>query len=201
MVKYELKYFNVKARAEIIRMILTAANQPFTDTRLDFADWPKVKESTPGKALPVLIVDDKHVYTQSNAIARYLGKTYGLYSDDPCKCYQIDEVVDCLLDLFECLVRIKFSPESMKEEMVQKYKTTRERIFPYLESKIEDGKHNFVGNSVTIADLACYVYLETAISREPELLKDFPKLTAVIENVAKLPLIAEYLKKRPVTEF
>ena len=42
---YKLTYFNGRGRAEIIRLVLTAADVPFEDYRIDHADFAKVKES------------------------------------------------------------------------------------------------------------------------------------------------------------
>ena len=54
---------------------------------------------------------------------------------------------------------------------------------------------------MTIADLHCYVALETPISLNAELLKDCPKMAALRKRVEESPKIAEYLKKRPASEF
>jgi len=45
MLKYKLTYFNIRGRAEAIRMCLVAARQEFEDVRISREDWPKEKPS------------------------------------------------------------------------------------------------------------------------------------------------------------
>ncbi|CAI9722414.1 glutathione S-transferase isoform X1 [Octopus vulgaris] len=201
MTKYELKYFNVRGRGEIIRITLAAADQKFKDTRYEFQDWPSHKQDTPGKALPVLIVDDKTVLTQSIAIARYLSKKHNLYGKDDCECYKIDEIIDCFLDIFNALVKIKFAPENMKEDLKVKYKETYVRIFDYLEGNLKTGQTHFVGQRLTLADISSFAFLEFCITLDANVLKTYPKIDAIRETVSKVPSIAEYLEKRPKTDF
>lgn len=41
--KIKLTYFNAKGRAEISRLILTAAEKPFEDVRIESSQWPSLK--------------------------------------------------------------------------------------------------------------------------------------------------------------
>jgi len=41
---YKLIYFNVRARAEPIRLIFAAAGVPYEDYRIEKVDWPDFKE-------------------------------------------------------------------------------------------------------------------------------------------------------------
>ena len=43
--KYKLTYFNSRARAEPIRLVLAAAGINYEDVRIKAEDWPKVKQS------------------------------------------------------------------------------------------------------------------------------------------------------------
>ena len=47
--------------------------------------------------LPILEIDGK-VISQSLAIARFLAKKVGLYSEDPMEAYEIDNVIDTIND-------------------------------------------------------------------------------------------------------
>ncbi len=42
---YKLTYFNVKARAEPIRLIFALKEIPYEDIRIDRANWPELKKS------------------------------------------------------------------------------------------------------------------------------------------------------------
>ena len=43
--KYKLTYFDIRGRAEMIRMMFGAANVKFEDVRIKFEDWPPLKAS------------------------------------------------------------------------------------------------------------------------------------------------------------
>ena len=43
--KYKLTYFNIRARAEMTRLLFAAANVPYEDVRFEFKDWPELKPS------------------------------------------------------------------------------------------------------------------------------------------------------------
>ena len=47
MPEYKLTYFNIRARAEVTRMLFTLAGVEFEDKRIDFGspDWPEFKPS------------------------------------------------------------------------------------------------------------------------------------------------------------
>lgn len=47
--------------------------------------------------LPLLEIDGKVMF-QSLAIARFLGRKFGLYSEDAMEAYEIDNVVDTIND-------------------------------------------------------------------------------------------------------
>ena len=76
----KLYYFNCYGRGEPIRMLLTYAHVPFEDITFDFkgfSDWKK-KGFFEFDQVPVLEIDGEH-FSQSYAIQRMLGKTYGFY--------------------------------------------------------------------------------------------------------------------------
>lgn len=77
MPNYTLNYFNGRGRAELTRLIFTAAGAQFTDKRYSFEEWPAVKPTTPIGQLPFLEVDGS-VLPQSVAIARFVAKETGL---------------------------------------------------------------------------------------------------------------------------
>ena len=43
--KYKLTYFNLRGRAETIRMLFAAADVKFEDVRITFEEWPELKPS------------------------------------------------------------------------------------------------------------------------------------------------------------
>jgi glutathione S-transferase len=75
MPSYKLNYFNGRGRAEITRLIFTAAGVSFTDNRI--ADWPATRDETPLGQLPYLTVDDVKL-PQSISIARFAARETNL---------------------------------------------------------------------------------------------------------------------------
>lgn len=45
MVKYKLTYFNFPALGEPLRLILSYGRVEFEDDRIEWSQWPKIKES------------------------------------------------------------------------------------------------------------------------------------------------------------
>lgn len=138
------------------------------------------------------------------AIARYLAREFGMGGKTSLETARIDEIADCLQDIFNDMVKIKFAPEGAKEIAEKNYEKTCSRLLPFLEELLisnHDGDGFFVGDSMTLADLHCFVALESPLKLNSELLKNQPKLTALRKRVEESPKIAEYLKKRPVTDF
>jgi len=54
MAEYKLSYFNVRVLAEPIRWILLATGTPFEDNRVEFEQWPALKQS--------MVVDSVHLF-------------------------------------------------------------------------------------------------------------------------------------------
>ena len=55
MSNYKLVYFNLRARAELARMIFHAAGQPFDDVRYERSEWPAHKQGWPSHHMYISI--------------------------------------------------------------------------------------------------------------------------------------------------
>lgn len=83
-------------------MLLTHAGVEFEDEAISIEEWFKgdlKKEMLLGQ-LPKLQVGDKSLY-QSMAIYRYLGRRYGYYPADPDQQYEIDLILETIIDYRE----------------------------------------------------------------------------------------------------
>mmetsp|Transcript_14379 Transcript_14379/g.17399 ORF Transcript_14379/g.17399 Transcript_14379/m.17399 type:complete len:189 (+) Transcript_14379:39-605(+) len=97
--RIKLTYFDVKARAEPIRIALRRANLNFIDERLSYESWiGGIKEQTPSGSLPVLEINGK-TYTQSVAIARWAAKQSDLYPQDALEALAADEIMDVVQEI------------------------------------------------------------------------------------------------------
>ena len=45
MPEYKLTYFNIRARAELARILFALKGVKYEDIRIEMADWPKIKPS------------------------------------------------------------------------------------------------------------------------------------------------------------
>jgi hypothetical protein len=93
MPKYQIKYLNLRGKAEPIRLMLNFLQEPFEDHRENYLEFAKYKDSElfsffaklpiqllelPLPRLPRLIVDGKLEISYSQCILSYLGRKYGL---------------------------------------------------------------------------------------------------------------------------
>eukprot|EP00039_Didymoeca_costata_P005673 m.83559 g.83559 ORF g.83559 m.83559 type:complete len:162 (+) comp12927_c0_seq1:167-652(+) len=99
----EIIYFDIRGKAEPLRLICAQGGLEFKDTRLTKDQFVEMKSNgeLPYKQLPALKVGSETMLVQSAAIARYLGKKAGLYpTDDDILAAKIDAIVDQENDLF-----------------------------------------------------------------------------------------------------
>ncbi|CAF4775331.1 unnamed protein product, partial [Rotaria sp. Silwood1] len=90
---YKLFYFNIRARAEISRLIFAAAGQKFQDVRYDRNQWSSHKNEMPLGQIPVLEYNGTKL-PQSLSIARFLAKQFQLAGKDNFEQAKVDAVVD-----------------------------------------------------------------------------------------------------------
>ena len=205
MSTYKLTYFNGRGRAEVTRLIFTAAGQKFEDVRIEHDDWPSHKSEMPLGQIPVLEVDGVKL-PQSLSIARFVAKQFHLAGKDNLEQAKVDAVVDTIADENAEFVPIRWgSDETKKDEAIknffandlQKHLTNLE----ILAKAYSNGGPFFVGNSLTWCDLLVYDILEGLLQIDGNILNKYSWLQRNREEVAKQPKIAAYLKTRPETEF
>lgn len=159
MSSYKLTYFDFDGgRAEPIRIAFHAAGIKFEDHRISFPQFSEMRKSTRFNALPVLDVDGVTV-TQSNAMARYVGKMAGLYPSDALQALYCDEVLGAVEDLSHHIVRT-FGMQgdelrAAREKLVDGWMSVFLRGLNDLLAR--GGGQYFADNALTIADLKVFV--------------------------------------------
>jgi glutathione S-transferase len=111
-------YFDLYGKGEAIRVLFDQAKVDYEDVRVTGPTWIALKadkEKCPFGQVPVL-EDDGKVYTQSNAILRYIGTKYGLYPKDAVQAYECDQLIDLSCDFREAIVKGIFSKSSEEEK-------------------------------------------------------------------------------------
>lgn len=207
MPNYKLIYFNVRARAEIVRILFAAAGVKYEDVRYESPEWAKVKSTvpTPFGQLPVLEVDGVQL-CQSRAIARYLAGQFGFAGETALDKARVDMIVDCLEDLMGPSIEILHeNDETRKAVQLEKFtKETLPAAWKSLEKLLKannGGDSYLVGNKITLADIAFADQITWLGGIGINVsLDDSPKLKALKERVESVPKIAEWIKNRPVTQ-
>jgi len=205
MPQYKLIYFNLRARGEISRLLFAAGSVPYEDSRVEHSRWPDLKPSTPFGQLPVLEVDGVRL-CQSKAIARYLALKFGLAGKTEIEKARADMLVDCMDDILKPTTAFFFEKDKAKQEELQATfdKETLPALLLLLEKLLVENKGGntfFVGDSLTWADLT-WIDLCSWLGSigSDSAISSVPKLAALRIRVEALPMIAEWIKKRPVTQ-
>nr|AGU68336.1 sigma class glutathione S-transferase [Sinohyriopsis cumingii] len=199
---YRLTYSDIRGRAELARLVFVAAGESFEDRRVSREEWAELKKETPFGQIPVLEVDGKPL-AQSYAIARFLGREFGLAGSSNWESAQIDQVMDLVEDLRRELLKVIFEKEpDKKKDLEQKL---QDEVFPkfivFFQKLLENtGGQYFVGSSLSLADLAVLDLFDTPLQMYPSLLDKSPALQAHRKLLESSPKLDEYLKSRKKTD-
>lgn len=161
----ELTYFNFPGRGEATRLALSIGGIDFKDTRIEFADWPKVKPTTPWGNVPFLTLTDGSRIAQQRNMLRFVGKEVGLCPEDSLEMAKVDELLDVIDDT---TVAINAAGRGMETEAKLaaraaavgdegKVGATLAKVDAFIGASGSDG--HCVGSSLTIADLLLFTQL------------------------------------------
>ena len=202
MPTYKLYYFNIKARAELARLIFAQAGVPYEDIRIENEKWPELKPTMAFGQLPVLEVDGTRI-ANSLVIARYLAEEFGLAGSNLLENSQLAGIAGAINDLFEDLVKAHF--EKDEEKKAEMRKTFMEKTVPFTLAKFEAlGSSNdngyLWGNKLTWVDIAFFNWTGFIVPAVPTVLDSYPSLKKLKKTVETLPNIAKWLQERPETD-
>jgi glutathione S-transferase len=200
MVNYKLSYFDVRGLAEHIRLMFHYANQPFEDFRIPREEWPNIKPKTPYGRVPVLDIDGQEL-AESFAIARFLGKKFGLAGKNDLEQALVDAVGDVHKDLWNETLPYFAVCAGFREG--DKEKLSKETLLPALEKflpiyvkKVKESGAFLFGASPTWVDFVVAEYITTLSNFASESLKSYPQMTQFRDRVYALPQLQSYLKSR-----
>ena len=203
--KITLYYFKIPFwRAEVTRISLFIGDIPFQDYRIEGDDYDKFKKSgelpnkkiAPFKQLPVLDVDGE-IFAQTGAIARFCGKLSGLYpKNDDYKSALIDQIIEAAQDINFLVTLSGRDKDEERKKIARKILATNHlpKWFQFLENLLQQNANSvyFVGNELTIADLAIWRLLGWLKSG---LLDGIP--TNILDNFENLNKLREEVYKNP----
>ncbi|KAG0148483.1 hypothetical protein CROQUDRAFT_654758 [Cronartium quercuum f. sp. fusiforme G11] len=203
----KLHYFDMKGRAEAIRLACTIGNIEFEDVRFSQDEFKsKVKSTTPFGQVPVMEIDGK-IVSQGTPLLRYVAKlaNNGLYPVDAFEALKVDEYLNVLEDIQTLLRPSFFEADSEKKIAIRKALVGPEGQIADLLHKFEKAisesgsKGYSVGSKLTISDLAIYCQIEWFTSGildgfSTNMYDAYPRLKAIHDTVVAHPKVAEWVK-------
>lgn len=193
-------YFDLRGRAEAIRVLFTDQGIPFMDRRIRSAgSWEALRRDLPLRVLPHYS-DPRLTLTQSQAILRYLGASIGMTPSDPVGQAPFDEALSAVAEVQEALWQFAWQPEySSQPELfangaLRRYLGNLERLFG------RDSSEFWVGGKISHVDYLAYVLLDELRAFFPAVLAERDLLAAFYAHMAARPRISAYIgsRKQPV---
>ena len=197
-VEIKYHYFNGRGYSEPSRVLLSALGLKFTQRFLkepDELDELRSNGSLVYNQLPLVEFDGKK-FVQQGAIIRYIARKYNVYGCNDDERYIIDVVYEGTRDAREPLTNY------YRIRDVDKITFRDSRYFGAWEKLLtQNDKSMYFTSKVSFADIAVYEvmdYVEEIFgnSKCEELLKPYPKLRALRDDIGKMGRIPEYKKER-----
>lgn len=203
MPDYKLTYFDMDGgRAEPVRIAFNAAGIEFEDERISFPQFMEVRQGMRFNAVPVLEIDGT-IVTQSNAMARFVGKQAGLYPQDDLQALYCDEAMGAIEDLLHSVVQT-FGLEgdelkAAREKLVDGWLTV---FLKGLNELLDRGGDYFADDRLTVADLKVFGITRWLISGQLEHIptdlveRVAPKLIPHEQRISGEPVVVAYYDSR-----
>lgn len=157
----KLTYFDINGgRSEPTRIAMSIGGIAFEDHRISFPEFGEMRSSLPLNAVPVLEVGGV-LYTQSNAMTRYVGRQAGLYPDDPWQAFLVDEIMEVLEDMTHFIVQtFGLEGDELKAARAKLVDERLTKCLKLLDARLAAaGGAYFADNKLTIADLKVFVWV------------------------------------------
>jgi glutathione S-transferase len=197
-----LTYFDVRGRAEIVRLILEETATPYRERRVDVAEWPTLKPTLLFGQLPTY-EDGDLLIVQNHAICRYLARKHDLQGADEREHIRCDIVEEAFVDTLNSLGRLYWDPDFPRKRGEYEA-TTLPDLLAKLQKLFEQNKGGtgfWVGDRLSLADFVAWHYLDYVRPLSPRMLDRFPRLGAFKLRFERRPRIDAYLnsERRPKT--
>ena len=193
--KPHLTYFDVRGRAEVIRLILEETATPYDEKRVQVAEWPTLKPTMPFGQLPLYAEGDVQI-PQSQAIYRYLARKHKLNGANDAEHIRVDVICEAATDAIFSIMMLFWSPEFGKKRDDYE-RTTLPDLLTKLEKQLvqnDGGDGYWVGANITLADFMMWHALDCIRAFSLPTLQRFRKLDEFRLRFAARPRIAAYLQ-------
>nr|AAC34097.1 glutathione transferase [Platynota idaeusalis] len=202
MSKPVFHYFPIKALGEPSRLLLAYGGEDFEDKRVTFEDWPAYKPHTPFGQMPVLDLNGKQ-YAQSYAIARYLGRKYGLAGADIEEDFLIDQNVEFVNDIRLKAASVHYENDAELKKQADLSKNVYPTMLGRLDAMIKENNGHIACGKLTWGDFVfagMYPYLKYMLQR-PDLDSEYPSFKKLEETVYSLPKVKAFADSAPQCDF
>ena len=203
--KPQLLYFDIRGRAEPIRLLLEYVGVSYEDKQITQEEWPAVRATTPFRRMPVYTEGDI-VVPESFAILYYLGRRYDLLGESEAARIRCDVTVEAWRDYGNRVANVFGALSTSESARTTFLKEEQPALLTDLAAYYHQrapGSDYWAGSSTTIADFAAFHLIEGIANQFPERLADFEGLASFHALFAELPAIKQYLnsERRPAALF
>ena len=181
-----IHYWGIKARAQLAILVAAYAGQELIWNKEP--DWPGLKPATPFGQLPFLEDGDVKI-AQSGAIARYLGRKFGLQGESDADFAQSEQLIEESQDIFTAVAKAQYSPNKA-EAYTEAFATEVPKHFELLEKLLQGDKFT---SATTTGEIAIFGVINIILDLEAGALANFPGLQAFYNRIAANPGVAAYI--------
>ena len=204
--KFELIYFPIHGRAEVLRLTFALAQAEFTDVPV--TDWMTLKPQMPLGQVPVLKEthgDESWMIPQSGAIIRHLGRVLHLYGQNEREHTICDYVLESAMDWRAKFIPVAYgkmygTPQDVQDKYWNELCDHNLRLLDKLLASSAKTGEWFAGAKPTIADVAVWDTMDSNLSKRADVLDKYPALRSFYDRFAALPGIAAHLGSRRPSE-
>jgi glutathione S-transferase len=201
MTRSQLTYFDMRGRAEAIRLFLHASSIDFEDERVTTDEgWTALKPTLPFGSLPIY-QSKHHRLCESHAILRHLGREVGMNLDQR-RMTDLDIAHDAFAEAQEDLWRFAWRPNYYDHLESYARDTLRPRLKKlgkWLDRERTDPNAWF-GGAFSYVDCVAFCFLDEVDAFFPVVLDEFDSLAKLRRRVAADPKITDYMNsgRRPI---
>lgn len=198
----KLTYFDVRGRAEVIRLLLEETGTAYTEHRVSIAEWPTLKATLAFGQLP-LYEEAGLVLNQSQAIYRHLARKFNLYGDNEQEMTRCDIVQETFVEAQLNIGGFFWNPEFAKlrdNYAAVELPALLDRLLKLFDLNTTNSGY-WVGERLSFVDFIAWHTLDYVRAFSRETLDRYENLARFRERISSRPKIAAYLasSRRPAT--
>jgi glutathione S-transferase len=195
-----LTYFDIRGRAECIRLMLEEIGIAYEDRQIGNAEWQDLKPRTPFGQLPLLRIGGLEL-VQTMAIVRHLARMHHLSGGTEAERTRCDIAVEAIRDADHHLGVLVWTPgfEENRRSIIENELPVRLAPLERFLASNPSRASFWAGASFTFADVIAFDYLENAEALFPGALAATERLSEFRNQMSKRPAIKAYLEsgRRP----